>query len=155
MYVGISGSRHESRSRWPGLLSNTLPLPTRKKSVAHAFLIWASKLKSAASYSWRTILRPRMPPASLHHFVKTSPASKSSWSRPRRPTKPGSALVATSIELAVTPCADDFVCVPGPHTFFRVPKSPGPAVAASVVVVPDAPGLGGLLLRLHAPAKST
>src|SRR5204863_5061267 len=59
------------------------------------------------------------------------------------------------IEAGVTPCADAFVCVPGPHTFLRVPKSPGPAVVTALLGVVPVPVGGAELLRLHAPAMST
>src|SRR5207245_2951816 len=97
--------------------------------------------------------RPLMPPASLHHFVNTSPASNSSWSRPGRPANPGSALVAMLIAVGVTPWAGEVVFWPGPHTFFSVPKSPAPAAPAGAVVL-VAPGPALEPLRPHAPATS-
>ena len=63
------------------------------KSSAHASVICALTLVSAASRLSTTILRPLMPPRSLHHCEKTSAVSKSSWLRPGRPAKPGSEKV--------------------------------------------------------------
>src|SRR5206468_3238690 len=79
------------------------------------------------------------------------------WFRPRRPEKPGSELVATLIAVGVTPWSGDMVFVPGPQTFFRVPKSPGPAAEPAVVVV--SPPVVGVAppppLRPQALAMST
>src|SRR5579862_4100765 len=65
-----------------------------------------------------------------------------------------------SIVFGVTPWSGDMVFVPGPHTFFNVPKSPGPPAPPGAVVgdVPPPAVVGELvpeLLRPQALAKST
>jgi hypothetical protein len=45
---------------------------------------------SFASRSFRSIVRPLIPPASLHHSANASALSNSSWFSPGRPEKPGS-----------------------------------------------------------------
>src|ERR1700729_3211879 len=47
-------------------------------------------------------------------------------------------MVAMLIEVSVTPGSVAPVALPGPHTAFRVPKSPAPVAAAAVVAVPPA-----------------
>src|SRR4051794_2292851 len=138
-WPAMSGSRHWSRV-WTPWLSNTAPPPTRKKSCAQASVMRALTSNRAESCWLTTILRPLMPPAALHHLLNTSAVSKSSWSRPGRPTKPGSANVPTLISVGVTPCAVAPVASPDWQTSFRVPKSPEAGVLgpAGVLVVEEA-----------------
>ena len=93
----------------------------------------ALTLNRAESCWFTTILRPLMPPAALHHLLNTSAVSNSSWSRPGRPAKPGSAKVPTLISVGVTPCAVDPAASPFWQTSLRVPKSPDAGAAAVVV----------------------
>src|SRR3954470_4234292 len=150
----MSGSRQSRRVLTPWL-SETAPPPTRKKSWAQASVIFACTLKSAESCWLTTILRPLMPPASLHHLLKTSAVSNSSWSRPGRPEKPGSANVPTLISVGVTPWAVAPDASPFWQTSFRVPKSPDAALDEPAVVddVEDADPVGESL-RPHAASTS-
>src|SRR3954452_4059438 len=118
--------------------SNTTPLPTSMKSEAHASGILALTLVSATSRWLTTILRPLMPPASLHHFEKTVAVSNNSWSRPGRPAKPGSAIVVILMSVGDTPWAGDPDGLPFLQTTSLVPKAPVealPPVPAPAVVV--------------------
>ena len=84
-----------------------------------------------------------MPPCSLHHFVNASAVSNSSWLRPRRPEKPGSEIVDTCNESAVTPgsvpAAFSSSAGAGEQTTPRSPKAPWsrPGLPAFAAVVPE------------------
>ena len=123
-------------------LSCTAPEPTMPKSVwqASAMTGWYSVM--AASWRLSSSCRPLIPPAALHHSTKASPASKISWFRPGRPSKPGSDTVPTVMVSSVMPWvssgpASDSSPPPslGPQTPVRSPKSPAPPPAAAVVSV--------------------
>src|SRR5690349_8278032 len=105
-------------------------------------IILAATFVSAASRLCRTSLRPRIPPAALHHPTKASAESNNSWLRPGTAVLPGSDMVATLIVVSVTPGSVAPFAVPAPQTAFNVPKSPGAAAS----VVEDADGVDVLLL---------
>src|SRR6187549_1816422 len=112
--------------------SKATPLPTSMKSFWHASTVDGPASKSLASYLSRTIVRPRMPPASLHHATNASAASNTSWLRPGTTEFPGSAIVPTTISSSVTPCSVAPDAPPGPHTPMRSPNEPGNGVASVV-----------------------
>src|SRR3954451_8154084 len=130
--------RHLSRVSTPSW-SNTAPPPTIMKSLEQASVIFACTWVRAESFLSTEILRPLIPPRSLHHAAKTSAVSNSSWFRPGRPAKPGSENVAILISVGVTPWAGDPVGFPAWQTSVWVPKSadlaPPPLDAAVVVDV--------------------
>ena len=98
---------------------------------------------SFASRSLSSILRPLMPPCSLHHLVNASAVSNSSWLSPSRPEKPGSENVDTWIESAVTPgsvpAAFSSSAGAGQQTTPRSPKAPWsrPGLPAFAAVVSE------------------
>src|SRR5512135_1026663 len=85
--------------------------------------------------------RPLMPPSELHHLLKTSEASHSSWLSPGAPLKPTSEMVPTSIWLAVTPTPVALFVSPAgalPHTgSFMVPKTLLEVPADVLVLLPS------------------
>src|SRR5579883_652755 len=129
------------------------------KSVLQASSMRAATSNSFESCRVRLSLRPRIPPASLHHLVNAVAVSNSSWSRPGATAAPGSAIVPTAIDVSVTPWAVAPLAVPGPQTSLRVPKLTAPPEPDAGVedCDDDPPEVAVLLppLRLHAPATST
>jgi hypothetical protein len=120
-------------------LSWTAPEPTMAKSSLQDCSSTGWYSVTAASRKFRTICLPLMPPASLHHCTKASLASKISWFRPGRPSKPGSDTVPTTISSALMPwvsAGSVVVTSPppsfGPQTPSRSPKSPAAAVPTVV-----------------------
>ena len=162
------GSPHLSRSAWP-VSSNTAPPPTLKKSPSsQASMTRCWNSVSFASRSFSTILRPLMPPWSLHHFENASAVSNISWFRPKRPWKPGSEKVETWIESAVTPgSVVDGAFWPFAAGLQRTPRSPNapasrplfpPAVVSDVWPLFPLPPLSAFVdssLRPHAATTST
>src|SRR3954451_24337208 len=150
-----SGSRHFSRGSTPSV-SKVAPPPTITKSSRQDSDMRATTLVSAASRLSTTILRPLMPPRSLHHCSKTSAVSKNSWFRPGRPAKATSENVATWIGSGVKPVVGDPDGDPLWHTSVRSPKvadfAPDPPPDAAVVVVDPRPS-SPESLRLHADAN--
>ena len=81
-YPKMIGRPHARRSGWP-VSSNTAPPPTLKKSPSsHASITRCWNSVSLASRSFRSMVRPLMPPCSLHQLVNASAVSNISWLRP-------------------------------------------------------------------------
>lgn len=92
--------------------------PDQAKSSRHASIIrWRGSM-SFESRVLATSSRPLIPPASLHHEVKTFAVSTNSEFL----VNPMSENTPTSIESAVTPWAEAVEASPGPHTSLRSPK---------------------------------
>src|SRR5689334_12030399 len=109
------------------------------KSDWHAWIMRAATSVSFESHLSSCSLRPSTPPAALHHPTNASAVSNSSWSRPGWACAPGSAIVPTRIVVSVTPCAVEPFALPGPQTFFNVPKSPAAAAEPLPDVVDELP----------------
>ena len=112
--------------------SKTTPPPTSMKSSAHASVIRAFTLNSAASRWSTTILRPLMPPASLHHFANTVGGVEELLVQARDGRRSrGPTIVPILISVGVTPCAGEPDGLPFLQTTSLVPNAPVEALAAA------------------------